>query len=70
MGPVHPPAPPNRDPADARTRQVVHAKVIVAGDVVSFGTVNFNAWVLYRDYPPLTYAGDSKVVLGPAGASL
>ena len=28
---------------------VVHAKVIVADDVVSFGTVNLDAWALYRD---------------------
>ena len=28
---------------------VVHAKVIVADDTVSFGTVNLDAWALYRD---------------------
>ena len=28
---------------------VVHAKVIVADDVVSFGTVNLDAWALYRN---------------------
>jgi len=28
---------------------VVHAKVVVADDVVSFGTVNFDAWALYRN---------------------
>jgi cardiolipin synthase A/B len=28
---------------------VVHGKVIVADDVVSFGTVNLDAWALYRD---------------------
>ena len=28
---------------------VVHAKVVVADDVVSFGTVNLDAWGLYRD---------------------
>jgi cardiolipin synthase A/B len=28
---------------------VVHAKIIVADDVVSFGTVNLDAWSLYRD---------------------
>ena len=28
---------------------VVHAKVVVADDVVSFGTVNLDAWALYRD---------------------
>jgi cardiolipin synthase len=29
---------------------VVHAKVVVADDQVSFGTVNFDAWALYRDF--------------------
>jgi cardiolipin synthase A/B len=29
--------------------QVVHAKVVVADDVVSFGTVNLDAWALYRN---------------------
>jgi cardiolipin synthase A/B len=28
---------------------VVHAKIVVADDVVSFGTVNLDAWSLYRD---------------------
>jgi cardiolipin synthase A/B len=28
---------------------VVHAKVVVADDVVSFGTLNLDAWALYRD---------------------
>jgi cardiolipin synthase len=28
---------------------VVHAKVVVADDVVSFGTVNLDAWALHRD---------------------
>ncbi len=28
---------------------VVHAKVVVADDVVSLGTVNLDAWALYRD---------------------
>jgi cardiolipin synthase len=28
---------------------VVHAKVIVADDTVSFGTLNLDAWALYRD---------------------
>jgi phosphatidylserine/phosphatidylglycerophosphate/cardiolipin synthase-like enzyme len=27
----------------------VHAKVVVADDVVSFGTVNHDAWALYRN---------------------
>ena len=29
---------------------VVHAKVVVADDVVSFGTVNLDAWSLQRDF--------------------
>jgi cardiolipin synthase len=29
---------------------VVHAKVVVADDTVVFGTVNFDAWSLYRNY--------------------
>ena len=29
---------------------VVHAKVVVADDQVSFGTVNLDAWALYRDF--------------------
>jgi cardiolipin synthase len=28
---------------------VVHAKVVVADDVVSFGTVNLDSWALYRN---------------------
>ena len=28
---------------------VIHAKVVVADDVVSFGTVNLDAWALYRN---------------------
>ena len=30
-------------------RSGVHAKVVVADDVVSFGTVNLDAWALYRN---------------------
>jgi cardiolipin synthase A/B len=29
---------------------VVHAKVVVADDLVSFGTVNLDAWALYRNW--------------------
>jgi len=29
---------------------VVHAKLVVADDVVQFGTLNFDAWALYRDF--------------------
>jgi len=28
---------------------VVHAKVVIADDVISFGTVNLDAWALYRN---------------------
>ena len=28
---------------------VVHAKILIADDVVSFGTVNLDAWALYRN---------------------
>ena len=28
---------------------VVHAKVVIADDVVSFGTLNLDAWALYRN---------------------
>ena len=28
---------------------VVHAKVVISDDVVSFGTVNLDAWALYRN---------------------
>ena len=28
---------------------VVHAKVVIADDVVSFGTVNLDSWALYRN---------------------
>ncbi len=27
----------------------MHAKVVVADDIVSFGTVNLDAWALYRN---------------------
>jgi phosphatidylserine/phosphatidylglycerophosphate/cardiolipin synthase-like enzyme len=27
----------------------VHAKVVLADDIVSFGTVNLDAWALYRN---------------------
>jgi cardiolipin synthase len=29
---------------------VVHAKLVVADDMVQFGTLNFDAWALYRDF--------------------
>src|SRR5262249_57376085 len=36
-------------PARRRSGTVVHAKVVVADDVVSFGTVNLDAWALSRN---------------------
>ena len=29
---------------------VVHAKIVVADDTVQFGTLNLDAWALYRDF--------------------
>ena len=29
---------------------VVHAKLVVSDDTVQFGTLNFDAWALYRDF--------------------
>ena len=43
---------------------VVHAKVVVADDIVSFGTVNLDSWALYRN---------SEIVMiarSPAAAAL
>lgn len=38
---------------------VVHAKVIVADDVVHFGTLNLDAWSLYRDFEIAVVAEDA-----------
>jgi cardiolipin synthase A/B len=38
---------------------VVHAKLIVADDTVVFGTVNFDAWALYRNYEVAMMARDA-----------
>lgn len=35
---------------------VVHAKVVIADDMVSFGTLNHDAWALYRNSEPLMIA--------------
>jgi len=43
---------------------VVHAKVVVADDVVSFGTVNLDSWALYRN------SEIAVVARSPAAASL
>lgn len=39
---------------------VVHAKVVVADDVVSFGTVNHDAWALYRNSELMMMARDAR----------
>jgi len=39
---------------------VVHAKVVVADDVVSFGTVNLDAWALYRNSEIMMIARSAK----------
>ena len=39
---------------------VVHAKVIVADDTALFGTVNLDAWALYRNYEVAVMARDTK----------
>ncbi len=39
---------------------VVHAKVVVADDVVSFGTVNLDAWALYRNSEIMMIARSSE----------
>ena len=43
---------------------VVHAKVVVADDVVSFGTVNLDAWALYRNSEVM------MIARSPAAAAL
>jgi cardiolipin synthase len=43
---------------------VVHAKLVVADDTVVFGTVNFDAWSLYRNYEI------SMMARSPAAAAL
>ncbi|MFL5943856.1 MAG: phospholipase D-like domain-containing protein [Gaiellaceae bacterium] len=40
---------------------VVHAKVVVADDVVSFGTVNLDAWALYRNWEIMMTARSATV---------
>jgi cardiolipin synthase len=39
---------------------VVHAKVVVADDVVSFGTVNLDSWALYRNSEIMILARSSE----------
>jgi phosphatidylserine/phosphatidylglycerophosphate/cardiolipin synthase-like enzyme len=38
----------------------VHAKVVVADDVVSFGTVNLDSWALYRNSEIMMIARSSE----------
>jgi cardiolipin synthase A/B len=39
---------------------VVHAKIIVADDIAEFGTVNLDAWALYRNFEIGIMARDAK----------
>jgi cardiolipin synthase len=39
---------------------VVHAKVVVADDVASFGTVNLDAWALYRNWEIMLIARSAE----------
>ena len=41
---------------------VVHAKVVVADDIVSFGTVNLDAWALYRNSEIMMIARSEETV--------
>jgi cardiolipin synthase len=40
---------------------VVHAKIVVADDVASFGTVNLDAWALYRNSEIMMMARSPEV---------
>ena len=40
---------------------VVHAKVVVADDTVSFGTVNLDAWALYRNFELMLLARSAEL---------
>jgi cardiolipin synthase len=42
---------------------VVHAKVVVADDVVSFGTVNLDAWALYRNSEIMMIAESAELAV-------
>jgi cardiolipin synthase A/B len=41
---------------------IVHAKVVIADDVVSFGTLNHDAWALYRNSELLMIAKSPQAV--------
>ena len=43
---------------------VVHAKVVVADDTVSFGTLNFDAWSLHRDSELMLLARSAALAAG------
>ena len=47
---------------------VVHAKVVVADDVVSFGTVNLDAWALYRNSELMMIARSAELAAQLPGA--
>ena len=49
---------------------VVHAKVVVADDVVSFGTVNLDAWALYRNSEIMMIARSPEAAGAVRGAAL
>ena len=48
---------------------VVHAKLIVADDTVVFGTVNFDAWALYRNYEVAMMARERQLRRSSRSAS-
>jgi cardiolipin synthase A/B len=39
---------------------IVHTKVVIADDVVSFGTLNHDAWALYRNSELVMIAGSAE----------
>ena len=49
---------------------VVHAKVVVADDVVSFGTVNLDSWALYRNSEIMMIARSADTAALLRGAAL
>ena len=49
---------------------VVHAKVVVADDEVSFGTVNLDAWSLHRDSEIMLLARSAEVAARVRGAAV
>jgi cardiolipin synthase len=41
---------------------IVHAKLLIADDTAEFGTVNFDAWALYRNYEVAMMARSAELV--------